>query len=259
MKAKTLSVKLNGAEDDGGDVVLGDLKDFVSALTTCLKRVERKFEDGPRLDYRVVGLSRGSACLKVVPVTQGQDTTHGPLVIGLFVKTVRDLETGSRIDPRMTSSDLLEFKKLVAPVKNKARGVVVNRLPLTDKFESNITRLLESASISEGSAKGTVERVNVHNKHEFVLFPIIGEPIACQFPESLFEKVRGSLKKTATVYGKMYRYFGNVFPERAKVTDIDIHPSDDDLPRLSDLHGAMAGSFGDEGSVEFLRKLRDAK
>lgn len=259
MKVETLKLTLKGSEDDGGDVVLGDLKDFVAALTVCLKRVEKKFENAPRMEYRIVGLSRGSACLKIAPVTKSPDTSFGPLVLGLFSKTVTDLEAGKKPDSRITSGDLLEFRKLLAPVRNKVRSVGVGRTKLTDRYASNIDRLLESAIVSEGSAKGVIEKINLHKKNEFTLYPPIGEPINCLFDDGLFERVRAALKHNVTVYGKMHRFFGNPFPEKANVVDLEVHPSDEELPKLCEMAGVLKGAFGDKGSVAYVRKIRDAR
>jgi hypothetical protein len=260
MKVETLSLTLKGSEDDGGDVVLSDLRDFVAAVTTCLKRVEKKFENGPRLDYRIIGLRRSSAVLKIAPVTKNPDTSHGPLVLGLFAKTVKDLESGKKPDSRITSGDLLEFKKLLAPTKNKASSVGIGKTKLTDRYTSNIDRLLESAVISLGSAKGTIERLNLHKKNEFTLYPAIGEPINCHFKDALFEKIRSALKRSVTVFGRMHRFFGNPFPEKASVEDLEVHPYDDDLPKLSEMGGAFAdNTVGSKGSVAFVRKIRDTK
>jgi hypothetical protein len=259
MKVDTLSLTLRGSEDDNGDVVLSDLKDFVAALTGCLKRVERKFENAPHLDYRIVGLRRGSACLKIAPVTRCADPSFGPLVLGLFTKTVSDLETGTKLDSRITSGDLLEFRKLLAPVRNKVRSVGVGRTKLTDRFTSNIDRLLESAVVSEGSAKGIIEKINLHRKNEFTLYPPVGEPINCYFQDSLFERVRAALKRNVTVYGRMHRYFGNPYPEKANVIDLEVHPPDEELPKLSEMGGVLKGAFGGKGSVAFVRKIRDAR
>jgi hypothetical protein len=259
MKVETLALTLKGSEDDNGDVVLSDLKDFTAALTSCLKRVEKKFEKAPRLDYRIVGLRRGSACLKIAPVTRGADPTFGPLVLGLFTKTVSDLEEGRKPDTRITSGDLLEFRKLLAPVRSRLRSVGVGRTTLTDRFASNIDRLLESAVVSEGSAKGVIEKINLHKKNEFTLYPPIGEPINCSFDDSLFERVRAALKRNVTVYGKMHRYFGNAYPEKATVVDLEVHPSDDELPKLSAMGGVLKGAFGKKGSVAAVRKIRDAR
>jgi hypothetical protein len=259
MNLDKLKLVLKGSEDDSGDVVLNDLKDFVAAIATCLKRVEKKFENAPRVDYRVIDLSHSSACLTIAPVTNSQDKSHGPLVLGLFAKTVSDLEEGKKLDSRITSSDLLEFKKLFAPKKHKVRAVDVGKTKLTDRFENNIDRLLESAIVSEGSARGLVEKINLHGRNEFTLYPAIGGPIACAFKENLFERVRAALKRNVTVHGKMHRFFGSPFPEKATVTDLEVHPSDDELPRLSDLRGALADEFGKEGAVTIVRRIRDKK
>lgn len=240
MKAKTLSVKLTGSDGDGGDVILDDLREFCGALTSCLRTLERRVEVPARLDYRVVGLRHGSCGLTILPAADEADTGAGDEVLDLFNDTVRALQTGKRLDPRLDSHALNEFKKLAQPFKSRVRSIKFGRFPITNRFTENIDKLLARPAEAEGEATGFLDRIDAHGRRSFTLFPNMGGPIKCDFDDKLVEKVRAGLLHNVTVYGTFKYFLGSPFPGTATVVDLEIHPDDDELPSLSDLRGRLA-------------------
>jgi hypothetical protein len=117
---------------------------------------------------------------------------------------------------------------------------------------------VETSTRTAGRVSGTLERVDVHETHEFVLFPPIeGVSISCQFGPELLDDVRRAIKRHVTVSGFMDYLPGSPFPRYVRVTSIEIHPSDEELPGLADLRGMARGCTDGMTAVEFVRSIRD--
>ncbi len=260
MARPRLQVKLTGPEDDKGDVLFGDFRDFCGTLALCLRRAEEIVTEKTGLRHRIVGLKHSSACLELEPVPPKKGPDTGADVYGFFTAAVTDLQEGGKADPRLTSEDLRLFRRLAEPMHRRIRKVQIAGTVLTTQYIANIDKLIGISIPSEGSVTGRLERLNVHNRHEFALFPPIGGfTVTCVFPEELYEKVHNGMRKNATVFGTLAFKPDSPFPERVHVKTIEIHPSDEHLPRLADLRGQWKGATGDLTAVEFLKAIRGDK
>src|SRR5947209_19411691 len=77
---------------------------------------------------------------------------------------------------------------------------------------------------SEGSVKGTLGRLDVHHRFEFVIHPPVpGNSILCVFTDDLHETINGAIGRNVTVYGTLHFRAGRPFPEWALVKDIEVH------------------------------------
>ena len=92
---KTITVKLEGAAEDDGDVQFGDFREFCKNLSACLGRLEAVLA-ASKLRYRVVGLRSGSAEVTLAPVAGANG--DGEAVFGLFTDTVKALQNGQPVD-----------------------------------------------------------------------------------------------------------------------------------------------------------------
>src|SRR5205814_3328411 len=103
------------------------------------------------------------------------------------------LESGDRLDKRMTGSDVLSFKKLAEPIGRRLTGVRLNQTKITERLATSVDRIIGTATHSEGTVRGIVEKLNLHNRDEFTLFPVIGQPVVCTFPDELFGQVKEAI------------------------------------------------------------------
>ena len=133
----------------------------------------------------------------------------------------------------------------------------MNGSKLTSDFVASIERILGSAIPSEGQVTGRLERLNVHDRYEFVLFPVAGTRIVCAFDQAMLEQVRMGIKRTVTVSGTLFFQPDKPLPDRVRVQAMEIHPADEELPRLKDLKGIARRCTGKMTSVEFVRAIRD--
>jgi hypothetical protein len=260
MPRRNLTAILVGADEDQGDVRLADFCDFCGSLTRCLRRVETKFADGvtTRLRYRIVNLARSSASLTVEPIAPAQGRDFGPDVLDLFTETIRNLQGGKTVDPRFANDDLEAFRTLARPIHRQVREIRIADTKVTTRFIANIDELIGALVPSAGSVKGRLERLNLHNRCEFVIYPpISGYSVRCTFTDDLFDKIHEAIRRNVTVYGTLHFRPGRPFPDQVEVKSIEIHPPDEELPKLADLRGTWKGSTGDLGVVDSIQANRD--
>lgn len=258
MAENTLTIKLVGSEDDNGLVRFEDFTSFCRVLSKCLRRVDEVVRpEGERLRYRIVGMETASATvtLEAIRPRNGADGTTA--VVGLFRETVARLQSGRGPDRRLTFDDLETFRELVLPLRQHSREVWVDGHKLTSEYVGTIERILGSAIPSEGQVTGRLERLNVHNRYEFVLFPVAGNRIVCKFDESMLEQVRAGIKRTVTVSGTLSFQPDKPLPDRVRVRSMEVHPRDEELPRLKDLRGIARNCTGNMTAVQFVRAIRD--
>ena len=166
--------------------------------------------------------------LEAIRPTNGRDDRAA--VLGLFRETTSRLQTGKTPDRRLAFDDLEAFRELVLPLNRNAKEVWVNDSRLTSDYVASIDRILGSAIPSNGQVTGRLERLNVHDRYEFVLFPVAGTRIVCAFDQSILEQVRTGIKRTVTVSGILYFQPDKPLPDRVRVEKMEIHPADEDLP-----------------------------
>lgn len=260
MGANRITFKLVGSDDDRGHVAFAEFVKFCESVERCLRRSEAIVTGDERSEivYRVADLKCASATIVLEATRPDKGSDSRKEVLGFFRNAVSGIEEGN-IDPRINIDDLHAFREIASPLhKAGAAKVVIGRLRLSEAYKQNIDKLLSSGIATQGCLTGKVEKVNLHNRNEFVLYPVAGsQSVTCVFSEELWEQVKSSLRGTASVIGTLFYREGSTHPHRAHVTGIEIHPSDDKLPTLHDV--AALGRWGTDGlsSVDFVRSLRD--
>ncbi len=253
-----ITVRLVGSDEDNGNVRFNDFRMFCDRIADCLRRAEAIVTNqAGRIRYRVVALQAGSAMMTLEAVAPKKGKDRRAEVVAFFRKTVGDLQVGTAVDARLTPDDLERFRDLRATLR-KTKEVWIEDGQLTSQYLANIERLLGSSIASEGFVTGFLERLNVHNRNEFVLYPpIAGAYVVCHFPSEMFEQVRAAIKRNVTVSGRLFYHPEKRFPEKVHVLTLEIHPPDEQLPKLRDLRGLLQGCTNGVTVVEFIRAIRD--
>jgi hypothetical protein len=258
-----LTITLVGPDDQGGNVLFGDFRGFCANLSLCLRRTEMIVTGDAKLDYRIDEMRSGSATLTLVPVPPKEEEPvikdRGGLVCRLFIETVHHLQSGGNIDPRFKTDDLQAFRGLAAPrLGRRFQDVRIAGKSLTSEYVANIDKILNTTIPSDGSVTGRLERLNIHNRREFALYPpITGFSVTCSFPDDMFPQVQAAIRKNVTVHGKLVFRPDSPFPERVQVRSIEIHPPDAELPTLRSLRGMLRGALDGATVVSFLKARRD--
>ncbi|MBC8350382.1 MAG: hypothetical protein H8E66_00240 [Planctomycetes bacterium] len=258
--APQIELELKGSDDDEL-VYFTDFRAFCAAVAECLKRSESIVTGSKgKFAYRVAKMELGSAkmTLEAVRTERARGRDKRAQVVRFFGRTVTAIQGGKKVDNRLGIEDVKAFKKLANPLHRRSKSVRIGDTTITSAFESNADRILNDTFPTDGFVSGRLDRLNVHDRNEFVLFPPIhGYSIVCRFGDGMLDAVREAIKHTVTVSGTLHYTADSPFPRLVNVRTMEIHPSDDELPSLSDLRGSCAGCTGDMTAVDFVRQLRN--
>jgi len=112
-----------------------------------------------------------------------------------------------------------------------------------------------------GSVSGMLEQINLHaNQNVFTIYRASNMPkLRCVFAKDLRQEAIGAVGKHVTVFGQL-KYKARLDggrPFEMKVTSIEVHPPDDELPTLMSLFGIAPDLTGNQSSEDYVRRLRD--
>jgi hypothetical protein len=263
-----ITIQMEGIPEDGGDVRLGEFIEELNAVKNALKRTERLVvkSDAQAVDYKIVNLSHSSPATVTVAITSRdpvyRDTPRR--ISRRFTSALEMVRRSHRYAERLDSKTLEAFQGITAPTKKHISRITVtgerNQSVQIDKqFERSLSRLLEGDESERDEIVGRVERVDIHNKNQFDIYPIIGATrIRCNAPSRLHGDVVNAVGRIVSVDGWALYRKDSQFPYAMKVEGIELHEKDENLPKMSDLHGIAPDATGGILPEDFIRELRDA-
>lgn len=263
-----ITIQMEGIEADGGDVRLGDFIEELSAIKNALRHTERIVvkSDTHAVNYRVVDLSHSSPAKVTVAITSRdpvyRDTPRK--ISRRFTSSLRLVCSSHRYGERLDMKTLEAFQGITAPTKKHVSKVTVTgernkSIQIDKEFDRNLQRLFERDESERDEIIGRVERVDIHNKNQFDIYPAIGATrIRCSAPSRLHADIINAVGKLVSVDGWALYRKDTSFPYAMKVEKIEVYEDDEDLPKMSDLHGIAPDATGDKSPEDFIRELRDA-
>ena len=254
-----LTFRIVGSDLDDGAVSFDDFVVFCANVTKCLKSVEHVAVGATNhVRFRIADLKYGSASLTLVPVpTSKGRRSDCQSVTTLFRKTIAALGKGQAVDKRFRTDDLKRFRELALPLERHAKEVWVGRTKISGKFTENIDKLLDDGIPSRGEVAGRLERLDVHGRHQFELFPPLGGKVTCEFEPKLLAKVLKAVTRQVNVVGTLKFVNQEPFPQRVQVSAMELRPHDEELPTLASLRGLAPDCTDGMESVTFVRAIRD--
>lgn len=250
-----ITVHLEGLDEDQGGVHFNDFRTFCDHLESCLHKVE-DVVDAERLVYMIDDLKIGSAGVTLAPKKpKGADARKR--VIDTFNAIVNGIESGAASGAGWPTDTLLAFRRLAEPVGKRLREVRIGRTRITSAFISNLDRIIQPTILTTGSVKGKLEKLNVHGQNEFVIFSPLGYSVKCLFPEQLYPVVHRAVRGSVTVTGTLHYRADTAYPDQVQVQEIEEHPADDLLPKLSAMKGTWKNGTKGMSASEFLQLSRD--
>jgi hypothetical protein len=252
-----INARLVGPDEDGGRVHFDDFCRFCDKMNLCLRRAEMVVtSQSSRIHYRIDRLQDGSAAFDLAPLRPRKGPDYRAAVVVFFNSTVVAFQRGEPADERLGMEGLREFRSLYSDMK-RTKEIWIAGERITSQYLANIDQKLRPAFTSEGFVTGVLERLNVHDKNEFILFPPEWGAVTCVFPEDLFEQVRAAIKRNVTVSGTLAYPPDKPHPVKVHVKEMEVHPPDKDLPTLRQLRGLFRGGTGGKTALEFLKSIRD--
>lgn len=262
-------IELEGIPEDGGDVRLVEFIEELSAIRGALRLTERLViqSDAQSVDYKIVNLSHSSPAKVTIGITSREPAYRDtPRKISRrFTSSLRMVRQGHRYASRLDPRTLEAFESITAPTKKHVAQITVTgeksqTVRIDQQFQRSLARLLEGDESERDEIIGRVERVDIHNKNQFDVYPIIGSTrIRCTAPSRLQKNILAAIGRTVAVDGWALYRKDSPFPYAMKVEDISLPMDrDEDLPRMEDLHGMAPNSTEGKSGEDFIRELRDA-
>jgi hypothetical protein len=115
---------------------------------------------------------------------------------------------------------------------------------------------LPGGSQALGSIKGRLAYTQADGRY-FYIHPVLGGSVKCRFGHDLRPVVVQANKKMVEASGLLHYQEDEFLPFEMDVEQINVMPSDADLPTLSSLAGMAPDSTKSASSVEFVRNLRN--
>ncbi|WP_461516095.1 hypothetical protein [Porticoccus sp.] len=260
---KKIDFKIDGLEEDRGSVRLSVFREKMDQLTKLLSDAERQAAHVKQAKslYALTDLSYSSAYTQITPFVEA-DYDGSVRAIDLL-KTVM-LNINSEVDSLgdVQSSLIKKIHDLCggAGEKFKAQTLTVGgeAFALDAAMASKAQKYLDKKYFSFGEIKGRVERVNIHDRHDFYLYlDLNGNAVICHFrEETLLQKVRSALGKTVIASGRLQYVGTDVDPISAAINEIDIVPDDYLPPGENDLFGIAPNLTNDKEIGDYIRKVR---
>lgn len=251
MPDEQLQIRLQG--EDSGPVDFADFRTVCDDLSDCLHAIQRATSpEARRPKLQIADLSAGSAAISLRPASNADS-----VVVARFVDAVAALQLSKPLATWLDTDSLRKLRKLADVLRRHTKGLWVQGIEITSQFTANIDAILGTETVSVGSATGTLDTVNVHNRNEFALYPRIGPRIKCTFRDELLDAVRAGIKCTVTVTGQLTFAGKSAFPHRVIVQKMTVHRPASELPTLMSLRGIAPNLTGDQETAQFLRELRD--
>lgn len=250
-----IKIVVTGKPEDNGDVRLDDFSKVLDRWKRLLNEAERITTGQKLLYYRVVNLSHNSpATIILEPVVE---PAFLQIVEGGYINNVaktldeaaQELSGGGEVSERFDSAFLSAFYEVADNVGNNSvaemkLAVGKNEYPVGEVISLSAKQILGEEVFEIGSVTGRLERLNIHGTARTChIYPKSGAPkVKCTFSSDKINDVITAVGKFVTVYGAL-KYRGRQLhaEELTRVTDIEVHPLDADLPDLYDLRGTVDG------------------
>lgn len=257
MAENQITVKLMGPEERHGRVELEHFAEFCQSVARCLRRSEQIVSGSePRIHYVISGLECSGATVRMQALrpAAGPDTRRQ--VLAFFNTAVKTIQ-GGEPDQRLGPDDVQMFGALANPLAHGLKAVV-GRTTITEQFTMSVKAATESSTTAEGFVTGILDKLNLHNKTELVLYlPIGNQQVTCTFEQDMLTQIRAALKRNVTVRGRLHYRSGKLFPHRVDAKSMRIHDRDIDLPTLHDVRAHGPWDTGGLSAVDFVRAIRD--
>ena len=258
-----LEILLEGAPEDGAFVRLNDFRIFLDDLQGALRAVEAEVDrdaESP-LQYRIVGLEVGSARVCLRPEESDPRVAQlAPRVLTRLTDTLDAVSQGRELEGT-THETLTALQRLGGAYRRHVRGIDfgVNgtRVTLPRDFEERVRHLLRRVTRSQGTLRGRLDAINVHQRPHFSIYPVTGPAkVRCLYQEEQIPDIGRYLGRYVEVEGTLHFHGDEVFPHEIIVSTLRAMPDPRGLPRADELVGSLPDVTGGLDVLDYLAELR---
>jgi hypothetical protein len=263
MSDTPIKLQVGGVESQDGYLRLGIFVQQLQFVSALLKEIDLAVSRKKTTYYRVINLNLSSpAEVWLEPVQMYKKIDNRHIIVKRFFEELNSIKNEATISSDISRNFLESLKAIAGPLDKEIGSLNIKAdqysIDIDKPFRANVEVLLAPEVKSYGSVEGVLEAINLHNKNEFRIYPIVGAKVViCNFPKNKREKAKEGLEKLVSVTGLItYRNKEN-FPHKIDVEDIIVYRPESELPHFYDLRGAAPNATNGLSSEDFVRKLRD--
>lgn len=269
MAEEQITIEMNGSEEDGGDVRFSEFIQELTAVQAALRHTESLIS--PRAEerevvYRVIDLSHSSPCrvrIGISPRAPVYDKAPRRLV-RRFAFSLRAVRSRHRYAERLDPKTLAIFTQIAKPLEKKMESLRIiptasPEVKIDKEFGFALSGLLGGDERERDEIVGRLEKIDLHNKNQFDIFPCVGAPrISCTFPSSLRSKVIKAIGHNVSVDGWALYRKNESHPFAMRVEEMEVFLPDEALPKITDFLSLVPDGTDGQPAEDFVRKFRDA-
>lgn len=263
-KNPTLKISLAGQHDDCRRVSITVFAAELTAIKAALVAEDKEVSaEGQALgDYEIVDITHDSPyTVSVRRNAASQDPVIEAKIYQRVCEGIRHFRTGTNLEGLGKRRKL--YEDIVRPVDHdKIRRLEFcadDNQVIVDKTVQPTAEIAPKEEVEIGSISGKMDKANFHDEtRQIWLSPIAGpRRVTCVFKDEMRSKVRTGLDRYVTVFGTLHYKAGDPYPHLVDLDDIEVHPTDDELPSLADLHAIAPNATKGVEAEKAVRRLRD--
>jgi len=259
-----LTLRLQGKEENGGDVLFNDFIKQLEAFKIILADAGRRVSGGKTVEFKVVELSHNSpAMVGVEPIVGKGEPDYRAAWRKRIIDDIESIQDRGVAPDDMGTIELEhveQFGSMVGDELSEATILVDGReIPVSPRLKKNVKQIVGEDEYSKGSLTGMLEAINVHGDElAFWIYPPTGRSkVRCVFPEAFKDRALVAFEKYVTVYGWVRFKQRDSHAYRIDIEEIEIHEQDD-LPTLADFKGIAPDATGGIEPHRYARAFRSA-
>jgi len=247
---------------DEGDVPARQFLDAIEHSLSILRELDSSIslKRTGTLRWVIGGLSLASPAtvtLRGRAPLEGRDL--GPEVIRAYMDGLVQLETEGTAPPYF-SDDALEAASRLGRIRIGLGGQIQvhglgSTVTVTERISANVRELAAQAFTTVGSVEGTLEMVTLHEHRYFRVYDAIhGAGVPSYISQEQLEDSRAGFGKRVSVSGHM-RVNRKGDKLSLRVESYNIFPSEEELPKPSDIRGLVPDLTNGRPSEDYLREI----
>lgn len=267
MPSRRISLSMEGPPSEDGHVRVDAFLREIQATISALGELDRQLSGHGRgtTYYRIVDLRHSSPAtvvLEACPTGRGDDYSNE--IMPRFFSSVRAVTENT--EPERVGVPFLEdIKQMVFPIGRGLSSLSLSmngaRIVLGEDIGRRIDALLAPEEFYPGWLRGMLEYINIHEgKNVFRIYPDIGAVrVTCTFPQELANAAVSAIGRFVEVRGTVASKALARYPHAIAATEIEVMPTEDELPTLADLGGMAPDITGGLSSEEFVERVRNER
>ncbi len=233
---------------DGPLLPFDKFREAQEEIAVILQEVEKNVSENRRssVNWVISSITTGSVHLTIEGIPKER------IPVSQVAEVVASVESGIAIleqrpeRPPFFSDRALESAKALAGLVGKdiltiQLGINSQRVNLTQHLVANVDELIGGKYKSFGTIEGILKAIDLSRKPLFRIYDLLtNKSLRCYFPSDFLEKTKDALGKRVSAYG-VIRSREDGERVSIEVQEMDIFPSEEELPSIEDIIGILGG------------------